>query len=86
MNVLPQYQGRGIGKLLAKLALQEADELGLPVFLDSTPDGAQIYPSLGFDIKAQFTLDLRKYGVDEPAYVNYIMWREPGRGKLVVVP
>lgn len=76
--VHPEYTRQGIGARLVALPLKQADELKLPIYLEATPDGGKLYPSLGFQIKKKLSLSLAPYGVDADPYVNYMMWRAAG--------
>lgn len=67
---------QGIASRLVALPFKEADDLKLPVYLESTPEGGKVYPRLGFEIKKKLSLDLTPYGVNAETYVNYFMWRE----------
>lgn len=77
----PLYTRRGIATSLAKLALEEADNLDLPIFLEATPVGAKTYTSKGwigwgFETKERVALDLAPYGVHTALYENSLMWRD----------
>lgn len=74
--VHPDYRRQGIGARLTKVPLEEADKLGLPVYIEATAEGGKLYISLGFEIKKELSHDLAPYGVDAEPYVNYMMWRE----------
>ncbi|KAF2483301.1 acyl-CoA N-acyltransferase [Neohortaea acidophila] len=48
LGVLPEYQGRGIGKLLIQYGIDRADEQGIEAYLDASPKGAPVYERVGF--------------------------------------
>lgn len=48
LGVDPEYQRRGIARLLLQWGLGRAAREGLPVHLSATPDGASLYSRLGF--------------------------------------
>lgn len=48
--VLPKYQGQGLGKKLLLPVIQEADQKGAPIYLESSnPNNHAFYRSLGFE-------------------------------------
>ncbi|ESZ94236.1 hypothetical protein SBOR_5370 [Sclerotinia borealis F-4128] len=46
--VLPEYQGRGLGRLLMEHVLEEAEKEKVPVGLSASPAGERLYRKLGF--------------------------------------
>ena len=51
LGVSPDYQGQGIGGLLIQPILKQADEEGLPCYLEtSTPGAVRFYQRHGFEI------------------------------------
>ncbi|RMY61091.1 hypothetical protein D0863_11396 [Hortaea werneckii] len=48
-GVDPDYQRQGIAGALLREGLEQADAQGLPAYLESTPEGALLYPRLGFE-------------------------------------
>ncbi|KAJ5348717.1 Acyl-CoA N-acyltransferase [Penicillium brevicompactum] len=47
--VHPEYQGKGIGARLMKWGMDVAEELNLPIYLESTVEGVPLYKKLGFE-------------------------------------
>ncbi|KAF7864383.1 hypothetical protein EAF04_006517 [Stromatinia cepivora] len=45
--VLPEYQGKGIGRLLMEYTLERAGKEGVPVGLSASPEGERLYRKLG---------------------------------------
>ncbi|KAJ2966143.1 hypothetical protein NUW58_g10735 [Xylaria curta] len=72
LQVVPEQQRRGIGKMLVMWGIEEAKKLDLPVFLESSQAGHSLYLSCGFrDIDKQ-VVDCTKWG--KPAdLINYVM-------------
>lgn len=69
MVVCPDVQGKGIGSHALKQALDEADEAGLPVLLNTQEErNVQFYGRLGFEV-------VRKQ--DMTGYTNWSMLRQP---------
>ena len=44
----PSYQRRGIGSALVKWGCDQADQSGLPVYVDASPEGLSLYQKFGF--------------------------------------
>jgi ribosomal protein S18 acetylase RimI-like enzyme len=53
--VLPEWQGRGIGKRLMAEVLRRAERDGVMVGLESSPKGEGLYRKLGFELLGRFT-------------------------------
>ena len=49
LAVDPDYQRKGLASMLMNEGLAQADEEGLPTYLESTPEGALLYPKFGFE-------------------------------------
>lgn len=62
LAVRPERHRGGVGSSLVKRVLDTADELGLPVFLDSGVSGKPLYERLGFHVTGVMPLDCRDYG------------------------
>ncbi|KAK5119168.1 hypothetical protein LTR85_007782 [Meristemomyces frigidus] len=45
----PQHHRRGVGAMHLKWGFEKADELGLPVYLESSPMGRPLYARMGFE-------------------------------------
>lgn len=48
LSVDPDYQRRGLATILLKDILDRADADGVPTYLEATPEGSKLYPSVGF--------------------------------------
>ncbi|MGL5839278.1 MAG: GNAT family N-acetyltransferase [Sphingorhabdus sp.] len=54
VGVAPHAQGKGVGRLLIEPGLQRADQLGVPVYLDtSTETNVSLYQRFGFEVIAE---------------------------------
>ncbi len=71
----PDFQRRGAGAMLVKWGFEKADELGLPIYLESTTSAHQFYKNLGFKDIEMYKLDLGKF--DGPVHEQPMMMREP---------
>ncbi|KAF2678956.1 hypothetical protein K458DRAFT_422618 [Lentithecium fluviatile CBS 122367] len=73
----PKQQGRGAGSALLKWGMQKADELGLPAYLESSPNAHGFYKRHGFGDVEIFELDLGFYGGPEKVHTAPLMIRQP---------
>lgn len=62
LAVHPNHQRRGVGSVLLKNGLTKADQLGLPVYLDSALMGKSLYERHGFETKSEMPLNCLDYG------------------------
>ncbi|USP79035.1 glycoside hydrolase family 92 protein [Curvularia clavata] len=58
----PEFQGRGAGSLLLDWGKKKADELGLPIYLESSTAGHRLYQKHGFEDVEIFQADFTPYG------------------------
>ncbi|KAB8258757.1 acyl-CoA N-acyltransferase [Aspergillus pseudonomiae] len=76
--VLPEYQRKGIGANLIARGLEEATTCNLPVWLESSEVGYDLYKKLGFkDLNDSIVIDLAKYGASGIS-TTACMWLETG--------
>ncbi|CAJ2501002.1 Uu.00g038550.m01.CDS01 [Anthostomella pinea] len=61
----PKHQGRGAGTMLIKWGVQEAKKRNLPAYLESSPDGHELYKRCGFHDAELVEIDLSKWGATE---------------------
>ena len=71
----PALQGRGAGGLLLDRIIKRADELGLPIYLESSAAGHRFYQHRGLKDVELFKVDFRPYG--GPVHEQPLMLREP---------
>lgn len=60
--VLPSYQGKGIGTRLLRWGLEQADQLGVKVWIDASPAGLRLYQKLGWEEVSRLEIDLQEWG------------------------
>jgi GNAT superfamily N-acetyltransferase len=72
----PKYQRRGAASALLKWGTERADQLGLPVYLESSHAGHILYGRHGFKDIEIFECDMRPFGGDKTFTVS-LMIREP---------
>lgn len=72
----PKHERRGAGSLLIKKVLEEAQQLGMIAYLESSEAGHSLYADLGFqDVELQ-ELDMSKWGATK-THKTWSMIREP---------
>lgn len=58
LGVAPTAQGRGLGRTLVEAITRQADEAGVPTWLEtSLPANLGFYGHIGFDVQAEWTWD-----------------------------
>ena len=75
LTVDPARQRMGIGAKMMEVGLALADELRLPVYLESTPAGKGLYDRFGFRVKRETVFDMAKYG-GEGEWTSWVMIRD----------
>ena len=72
----PNHQRRGAGTMLLKWGTEQADRLGLPLYLDATADGKRLYEKHDFRVIDKIVFDFAKWG--GPSVVeSVVMVRQP---------
>jgi GNAT superfamily N-acetyltransferase len=61
---LPSYQRCGVGVMLLRWGLEQADELGLQSYLEASPMGKGLYLKNGFEEVRDVEFDALKWGLD----------------------
>ncbi|KAI0842861.1 acyl-CoA N-acyltransferase [Hypoxylon sp. FL0890] len=72
----PKHQGRGAGGMLVRRVIEEAQKLGLIVYLAASPPGHELYKKCGFRDVECLSLDMSKWGAKENL-INWAMIWEP---------
>ena len=71
VGVVPEYQGKGIGKTLLTPVLEKCDRDQIPAYLEaSAPGNLRLYERHGFEVTEEF-----RFAEDAPPM--WRMWREP---------
>ncbi|KAF1947123.1 acyl-CoA N-acyltransferase [Clathrospora elynae] len=73
----PDFQGRGAGGILLNWGTKKADELGLPMYLESSKMGHRFYQKRGFKDVETFGIDFSPFG--GPIHEQPLMIREPSK-------
>lgn len=74
INVLPEFQGKGYASKHIQWGIRLADQYGLPMTLEATEAGRDIYAKYGFEEVTRTVDDLEPYGGDGK-YTHYFMVR-----------
>ncbi|KFA67917.1 hypothetical protein S40285_05944 [Stachybotrys chlorohalonatus IBT 40285] len=70
----PAHQRRGAGAMLLKWGVAEADRLGIPSYLEASPDGRPLYEKHEFREVDKLVVDFGKWG-GPTAYETSLMLR-----------
>ncbi|KAI1334746.1 putative GNAT family acetyltransferase [Xylariaceae sp. FL0016] len=72
----PEHQRRGAGRMLVEWGIEEAKKLGLVAYLESSPEGHEMYKKCGFRDLELTELDMSKWGATSK-HQNWSMICEP---------
>ena len=76
----PKYQKRGAASALIKWGFQKADELGLPIYLESSQVAHNFYLGHGFREVYRLVVDLAPFGGESGLTHNApLLIREPSK-------
>ena len=70
----PEHQQRGAGKMLLQWGMNVADESGLPCYVESSPEGYNLYRKNGFEDVDYIFNDMTRWG-HEGVYRYAVMIR-----------
>jgi len=74
MRTLPSYQNQGLGGMLLKWGIQQAEKLGKRIFLVASPEGKKLYEKNGFVSIGEVKMDLSEWNPHgEGVYVQTAM-------------
>lgn len=81
MTVLPEAQGRGIGKEMVKRVTDVADAEGRRCYLESSrrEPNVRIYEKMGFELRKEMEC---KDGEDHTGITLFCMIREPRKSEM----
>ena len=74
----PDWQGKGAAGKLLRWGLERADQQGVEVYLEASPDGKPIYEHFGFEEVERLVVDLDgrdPCGTGEEEFVEVMMVR-----------
>ncbi|KAK7190030.1 hypothetical protein DPSP01_006328 [Paraphaeosphaeria sporulosa] len=76
LHTEPKYQRRGAASALLRWGTERADQLGLPVYLESSHEAHILYGRHGFNDAETFECDMRPFGGDK-TFTAPLMIRGP---------
>jgi len=74
---LPKYHRRGVGAMHMQWGFEQAEKMGLPVWLEASKMGRPLYERNGFETVGWLDVDLKSWGAD-PSGQNALMLRPVG--------
>ncbi|KAK3112086.1 hypothetical protein LTR53_012001 [Teratosphaeriaceae sp. CCFEE 6253] len=75
----PQHVRRGVGAMQLRWGFAEAEKLGLPVYLESSPVGRALYAREGFEMKGWLAIDAREFGCEKE--LPHALMLRPAKGE-----
>ena len=72
----PDNQRRGVGTALVKSGIDQANKMGLEIFVHAFKDGVALYKRMGFRLLAELVQDDSVYG-GSGVYGTYFFIYEP---------
>jgi GNAT superfamily N-acetyltransferase len=74
LAVHPKNQGKGIATALVRSGIQEAEKLGLDIFVTAFRAAVGVYTRLGFRILRDFVEDDSRFGGAGEVYYALMLW------------
>lgn len=81
--VHPENQGMGIGTALVKSGMDQADKLGLDIFVHAFEEGCPLYKKMGFRLLAEFIQDYSQCGGTKRCGAYFYLYEHGSRGASV---
>ncbi|KAK5701466.1 hypothetical protein LTR97_004280 [Elasticomyces elasticus] len=78
----PKHHRRGVGAMQLRWGFEQAEKLGLPVYLESSPIGKPLYAREGFEALGVLPFDARKFGFEKE--LQHTLMLRPVKGKVDV--
>ncbi|TKA73770.1 hypothetical protein B0A55_07119 [Friedmanniomyces simplex] len=78
----PKHYRRGVGAMHLRWGFEQAEKLGLPVYLESSPIGRPLYERNGFETKGWLPFDARKFGGEKE--LRHTLMLRPAKGEVDV--
>ena len=72
MRVLPEYERKGLGRMMLEWGLEQAKVMQKRILLLATPEGRGLYKKYEFRTEEEILMPLEKYG-EEGMYVQSAM-------------
>ncbi|KAI6091116.1 acyl-CoA N-acyltransferase [Hypoxylon rubiginosum] len=81
MATHPDHQRRGVGRLLMQWGINVAEQIGIPMYLESSKPGLRLYESMGFERLTHVRLVHREEVTGRPDEQIPLMMRMPSAAK-----
>lgn len=75
ISALPSHQKRGVGEMLLRSGIAEADAAGVPIIVMATPAGLRLYEKNGFKRISTVELDDSEFG-GTGSHISHFLIRE----------
>lgn len=72
--VKPAYRRKGIGSQLVQIAVDKAQEAGIPFSTTSEPAAHEFFLKLGFKDTKHGDIDLRKWAAENSGFGNFRLY------------
>ncbi|KAF5492431.1 hypothetical protein CGCS363_v011391 [Colletotrichum siamense] len=76
LTVHPQYRRKGIASALVKKGLEQADAVGMKVWVMATMAAQPMYQKLGFQLLKTVATNVTEFGIEEPHCKSFLMRRQ----------
>ncbi|KAL9134539.1 MAG: hypothetical protein Q9175_004275 [Cornicularia normoerica] len=76
LAVDPAYQRRGLGSMLIRPGLEDADKAGAQTYIEASPDGMPLYLKHGWEPVDKMVIDMGKHGAGSGVEVMPCLMRE----------
>ncbi|KAK4140959.1 uncharacterized protein C8A04DRAFT_14466 [Dichotomopilus funicola] len=80
LAVHPKHQRQGVATALVKSGLEQANKLGLDVFVRAMKPGVPVYQRLGFRLERELIQDDSEYGGPGDFGDYFLVYEQSGRG------
>lgn len=75
LTVHPNHRRKGVASALIKKGLEQADAVGMKVWVISTATALPLYEKLGFELLRKVETDVTRFGISEPHHKTFLMRR-----------
>ncbi|KAK0724424.1 acetyltransferase [Lasiosphaeris hirsuta] len=79
LAVHPRHQRRGVATDLVRSGMQQAEKLGLDIFVRAMKPGVPVYRRLGFRMEREIVQDNSQYGGPGLFCDYFLVYEQPGR-------
>jgi ribosomal protein S18 acetylase RimI-like enzyme len=76
--VRPEFQRRGLGRLLTEKCNEVADARGAATYVRAQPGAAGLFIQTGYEVLERIDFDLNDFGAEGGRTAIFVMRREPG--------